>query len=60
MIEEEPPFEIPESELHPSRVVRIVLLTLGSLALFLGILGVFLPGLPFWIWPCPGAAASIF
>ena len=46
MIEEEPPVEIPESELHPSRVVRIVLLTLGSLALFLGILGVFLPGLP--------------
>lgn len=46
MIEDEPPYEIPESELHPSRVVRIALLTLGSLALLLGIVGVFLPGLP--------------
>jgi uncharacterized membrane protein YbaN (DUF454 family) len=46
MIEEEPPFEIPESELHPSRVVRVALLTLGTLALLLGIIGVFLPVLP--------------
>ena len=46
MTEEEPPFEIPESELHPSRLVRMVLLTVGSLALLLGVIGVFLPGLP--------------
>ena len=46
MIEEEPPFEIPESELHPSRLVRMVLLTVGSLALLLGVIGVFLPVLP--------------
>ena len=42
----EPPYEIPESELHPSRLVRVVLLTLGSIALLLGIIGIFLPGLP--------------
>ncbi len=42
----EPPYEIPESELHPSMLVRVVLLTLGSLALLLGIIGIFLPGLP--------------
>jgi len=46
MIEDEPPYEIPESELHPSMLVRVVLLTLGSLALLLGIIGIFLPGLP--------------
>lgn len=58
MIEEEPPYVIacprrgipgvqsPESELHPSLVVRVVLWTLGSIALLLGIIGVFLPGLP--------------
>lgn len=46
MTEEEPPFVIPESELHPSRLVRVVLLVLGSLALLLGIIGIFLPGLP--------------
>lgn len=46
MIEEEPPYEIPESELHPSLLVRVVLLTLGSIALLLGIIGIFLPGLP--------------
>ena len=46
MNDEEPPYEIPESELHPSLVVRVVLWTLGSLALLLGIIGIFLPGLP--------------
>lgn len=46
MSDEEPPFVIPESELHSSRLVRIVLLVLGSLALLLGIIGIFLPGLP--------------
>jgi uncharacterized membrane protein YbaN (DUF454 family) len=46
MIEEEPPYEIPESELHPSLLVRMLLWTLGSLALLLGIIGIFLPGLP--------------
>jgi uncharacterized membrane protein YbaN (DUF454 family) len=42
----EPPYEIPESELHPSMVVRVVLWTCGSIALLLGIIGIFLPGLP--------------
>lgn len=58
MSDEEPPDEIacprrgipgvqsPESELHPSMLVRAVLWTVGSLALLLGIIGVFLPGLP--------------
>jgi len=46
MNDEEPPYEIPESELHPSMVVRVVLWTLGSIALLLGIIGIFLPGLP--------------
>ncbi len=46
MIEEDPNYEIPESELHPSMLVRMLLWTLGSLALLLGIIGVFLPGLP--------------
>jgi uncharacterized membrane protein YbaN (DUF454 family) len=46
MSDAEPPYEIPESELHPSMLVRVVLWTLGSLALLLGIIGVFLPGLP--------------
>ena len=46
VVEIEPPWEIPESELHPSLLVRMVLLTLGSLALLLGIIGIFLPGLP--------------
>jgi len=35
-----------ESELHPSLVVRVLLWTLGSIALLLGIIGIFLPGLP--------------
>ena len=42
----ETPYEIPESELHPSLVVRALLWTLGSIALLLGIIGIFLPGLP--------------
>ncbi|NJD35901.1 MAG: DUF454 domain-containing protein [Betaproteobacteria bacterium] len=42
----EPPYEIPESELHPSLLVRAVLWTCGSIALLLGIIGIFLPGLP--------------
>lgn len=46
MIEEEPPYEIPESELHPSMLVRVVLWIVGSIALLLGIIGIFLPGLP--------------
>lgn len=43
---DEPPWEIPEAELHPSLLVRSVLWVCGSIALLLGILGVFLPGLP--------------
>lgn len=46
MSEQEETWEIPESELHPSRLVRMLLWTLGSLALLLGVVGVFLPGLP--------------
>lgn len=46
MSEREESWEIPESELHPSSLVRAVLLTCGSIALLLGIIGVFLPGLP--------------
>ncbi|MCF8151174.1 MAG: YbaN family protein [Burkholderiaceae bacterium] len=46
MNEDEIPYEIPESELHPSMLVRVLLWSLGSLALLLGIIGVFLPGLP--------------
>jgi uncharacterized membrane protein YbaN (DUF454 family) len=46
MNEEEPPYEIPESELHPSMLVRVALWVVGSLALVLGVIGVFLPGLP--------------
>ena len=36
----------PEAELHPSLLVRMVLLVCGSIALLLGIIGIFLPGLP--------------
>ena len=46
MSEQEETWEIPESELHPSLVVRVVLWTIGSIALLLGIIGIFLPGLP--------------
>lgn len=42
----EPPWEIPEAELHPSLLVRIVLWTCGSIALLLGIIGIVVPGLP--------------
>lgn len=35
-----------EADLHPSLLVRMVLLVLGSIALLLGIIGIFLPGLP--------------
>ncbi|MBK8117858.1 MAG: YbaN family protein [Sulfuritalea sp.] len=44
--EQEPYCEISESELHPSLLVRVVLWTIGSIALLLGIIGIFLPGLP--------------
>ena len=43
---EEEAWDIPEAELHPSLLVRVVLWTCGSIALLLGIIGVFLPGLP--------------
>lgn len=46
MNQDESPYAIPESELHPSALVRFVLLVIGSLALVLGVIGVFLPGLP--------------
>jgi len=36
----------PEAELHPSLLVRGVLLVAGSIALLLGVIGIFLPGLP--------------
>ncbi|MCF8178124.1 MAG: YbaN family protein [Sulfuritalea sp.] len=35
-----------ESALHPSLLVRMLLWTIGSLALVLGVIGIFLPGLP--------------
>jgi hypothetical protein len=35
-----------EAELHPSMVVRMVLLVCGSIALLLGIIGIVVPGLP--------------
>ena len=46
MAEQEPPWEIPEAELHPSLLVRIVLWVCGSIALLLGIIGIVVPGLP--------------
>lgn len=46
MTEPEKPWHIPDAELHPSLLVRMVLLVLGSIALVLGIIGIFLPGLP--------------
>lgn len=46
MSEQEETWDIPEAELHPSRLVRAVLWFCGSLALLLGIIGIFLPGLP--------------
>ncbi|MDP2134982.1 MAG: YbaN family protein [Sulfuritalea sp.] len=46
MSQDDETWEIPESELHPSLLVRVVLWTLGSIALLLGIIGIFLPGLP--------------
>jgi uncharacterized membrane protein YbaN (DUF454 family) len=42
----EPPWHIPDAELHPSLLVRLVLLVLGSIALLLGIIGIVVPGLP--------------
>jgi len=42
----EPPWHIPDAELHPSLLVRVVLLVLGSIALLLGIIGIVVPGLP--------------
>lgn len=46
MNEPDKPWHIPEAELHPSLLVRMVLLVCGSIALLLGIIGIFLPGLP--------------
>ena len=46
MNEPEKPWHIPDAQLHPSLLVRMVLLALGSIALLLGIIGIFLPGLP--------------
>ena len=46
MTEPEKPWHIPEAELHPSMVVRLLLLALGSIALLLGIVGIVVPGLP--------------
>ena len=42
----EPEWEIPEAELHPSLLVRVVLWICGSIALLLGIIGIVVPGLP--------------
>lgn len=42
----EPPWHIPDADLHPSLLVRLVLLLFGSVALLLGIIGIFVPGLP--------------
>lgn len=46
MTEPENPWHVPDADLHPSLLVRMVLLVLGSIALVLGIIGIFLPGLP--------------
>ena len=46
MSEPEPPWHIPDANLHPSLLVRLLLLTVGSLALLLGIIGIVVPGLP--------------
>ena len=46
MTEQDKPWHIPEAELHPSLLVRMVLLALGSIALLLGIIGIVVPGLP--------------
>lgn len=46
MSDQDKPWHIPEADLHPSLLVRMVLLVLGSIALLLGIIGIFLPGLP--------------
>jgi uncharacterized membrane protein YbaN (DUF454 family) len=46
MSQPEPPWHIPDAQLHPSLAVRLLLLVLGSIALLLGIIGIFLPGLP--------------
>ncbi len=46
MTEPDKPWHIPEAELHPSLLVRMVLLALGSIALLLGIIGIVVPGLP--------------
>jgi len=46
MNDQDKPWHIPEAELHPSLLVRMVLLVLGSIALLLGIIGIVVPGLP--------------
>lgn len=46
MTERDKPWQIPDAELHPSLLVRLLLLALGSLALLLGIIGIVVPGLP--------------
>jgi uncharacterized membrane protein YbaN (DUF454 family) len=40
------PHGLPHHELHPSLVVRVVLWTVGSIALLLGVIGIVVPGLP--------------
>ena len=46
MAEKEPPWHVPDAELHPSLLVRMILLVCGSIALLLGIIGIVVPGLP--------------
>lgn len=46
MSDQQPPWRIPDAELHPSLLVRLFLLALGSIALLLGIIGIVVPGLP--------------
>lgn len=44
--EQAPASQAPEPELHPSKLVRVALWLVGSVALLLGIVGILLPGLP--------------
>ena len=46
MADQEPPWHVPDADLHPSLLVRLVLLACGSIALLLGIIGIVVPGLP--------------
>ena len=40
------PHALPHHELHPSLLVRVILWTVGSIALLLGVIGIVVPGLP--------------